>query len=122
MEFVERRRHGRYLVVEDILVVVDGEAAVDSGTLVNLGEAGCYVATPAALRPGERVTLLVHIPEEEGYSIRFTCMVAWRNDGHVSAAREGYGLEFLYNPRTRRNVQKLIGVLQARKSLVPLPL
>jgi Tfp pilus assembly protein PilZ len=120
MAFVDRRRHGRYVVMEEILIVVDSKTAVDSGTLVNVGESGCYVATQATLHPGERVSLLVHIPEGKGYSIRLGCMVAWHNTGQVSSAREGYGLEFLYGPRTRRDAQKLLAVLKARNALVAL--
>lgn len=120
MPFVDRRRRGRYVVTEDILIVVDGENSLESGHLVNVGEDGCYVATPATLRPCEKVTLLVHIPEGKGYSLRFSCMVAWRNSGQVMTAREGYGLEFLHGPMTRRNVKRLLEVLGARTALVKL--
>lgn len=118
MSFVDRRRHERYVVTEEILVVLDGESSLDTGTLANVGENGCYVATPAVFEPGSRLELLVHIPEGTGYSLRFTGMVAWQNRGQVVTAREGLGIAFLYSPTTRRNAAKLLGALEARGTLV----
>jgi hypothetical protein len=47
-------------------------------------------------------------------------MVAWHNAGQVAIAREGYGLEFLHDPRTRRNARELLQKLEARHALVRL--
>lgn len=120
MSFVDRRRHERYAVTEEILVVLDGEKALDTGTLVNIGKHGCYVATLAVYEPGDRLTLLVHIPEGTGYSLRFACMVAWHNRGQVVTAREGFGLEFLHSSKTRNNAERLLETLEARGSLAKL--
>jgi Tfp pilus assembly protein PilZ len=117
MSFVERRRHERYAVTEEILVVLDGEKTLETGTLVNVGRYGCYVATSAVFEPGDRLTLLLHIPEGPGYSLRLACMVAWHNSGQLRTAREGFGLEFLYVSKTRTNVAKLLDALESRGTL-----
>jgi Tfp pilus assembly protein PilZ len=120
MSFVERRRHERYAVTEEILVVLDGGKALETGNLVNVGRHGCYVATSAVFEPGDRLTLLLHIPEGEGYSLRFACMVAWHNSGQVPTTGDGFGLEFLYHSKTRTNVAKLLDVLGSRGTLARL--
>ncbi len=120
MSFVDRRRHERYAVMEEILVVLDGEKGLETGNLVNVGKRGCYVATQALFEPGDRLTILIHVPEGTGYSLRFASMVAWHNRGQVAAFREGCGLEFLHDSKTSRNVAKLLDALESRGTLARL--
>jgi Tfp pilus assembly protein PilZ len=118
MSFVNRRRHERYVVTERVVVVIEARQELHTGTLVNVCESGCYAATSGTLPKGERLVLLVSLPGSSERSLRFACMVAWRNDGQAVFAHEGYGLEFLHDPRTLRNARELLRELGARGALV----
>jgi Tfp pilus assembly protein PilZ len=121
MPIVERRRSPRYVVTESILVVIEGEKDLQTGTLVNISTDGVYVATSAQLSPGDPVTLIIHVPDGPRYSLWLSCMVAWSNGNRVAASlREGYGFEFLAERRTRESARKFIEELKTRKSAVQL--
>jgi Tfp pilus assembly protein PilZ len=120
MPSVERRRSPRYVVTESILVVIDGKNELDTGTLVNISSDGVYVATSARLSPGDRVTLILHVPDSARSSLWLSCMVAWSNVNRVAALSEGYGFEFLASRRTRESARKLIEELRTRNSAVEL--
>lgn len=121
MSIVDRRRSRRYVVTENILVVLEGQKDLPTGTLVNISPEGAYVATPAQLSPGDRVTLTILVPDGPSYSLRLPCMVAWSNGNRVAASlREGYGFEFLAERRARERARKLIEELKARNSAVEL--
>ena len=119
----DTRRSDRYVVTETILVVVESEKQLESGTLVNVSARGTYVATTAELGRGELVVLTVHIPYGSGVSFRLNGVVSWSDGGQQAGRRhrEGYGFDFLADRETQQNAIELLQHLSARNALIKLP-
>ena len=80
---LERRRLTRCEVSIDAVVEAHGGLAVRS-TIVDLGGAGMALESPAAMVPGEHVTIKVQEPRS-GREYRFPAEVRWCRAGERSA-------------------------------------
>ena len=105
----ENRKHRRVLTKAPVLIF--SELTLVKGQIVNLSTGGCAIVAAQALEKGQRLSLVLQVPERETSIDIQLALVRWSTLGL-------FGVEFIcVNTAHQENLQRYLNMIDRSPSL-----